>query len=165
LSGVVGKAGSEPVLGDVPVVAQLAMGSERLRLFFTGSRILVVHVGKRGAAALAGTTFFGWLSGAVEDIFKRGKESVTKTGLEALTPDQILATDRENFDIKYTDVVEAELVEEEFYSVIRLLTVREKLEFRTGKSFEYVASLMGEFLADRMVVHRAPPTESRVGHR
>jgi hypothetical protein len=76
-----------------------------------------------------------------------------------------LATDRENFDIKYTDVVEAELVEEEFYSVIRLLTVREKLEFRTGKSFDYVASLMGEFLADRMAVQRAPKTEPRVGHR
>jgi hypothetical protein len=165
LSGVVGKAGSEPVLGDVPVVAQLAMGSERLRLFFTGSRILVVHVGKRGAAALAGTTFFGWFSGAVEDIFKRGKESVTKTGLETLTPEQILATDRENFDIKYTEVVSAELVEEEFYTVIRLLTGKDKLEFHTGKSFDYVASLMREFLADRMVVHRAPPTESRVGHR
>jgi hypothetical protein len=136
-----------------------------LRLFFTDSRILVVHVGKRGAGALAGISFFGLLSGAVEDLFKRGKESVSLRGLETLSPDEILSMDRDNFDVKYADVISAELVEEEFQTVVRLLTGEEKLEFRTGLKFDDLASLMREFLADRLNVRRASDTGSRVDHR
>ena len=59
---------SENVLGEIRVVARLALGIEQLMLFVTEARILVAHVGKRGAGALATSALFGRLSGGFEDI-------------------------------------------------------------------------------------------------
>jgi hypothetical protein len=140
----------EKIVGEIQVVARLAMGSERLRLFFTDRRMILAHVGKRGAGAVSVTNFFGWLSGGVEDLFKRGKESVSQRGVQTLTPAEILALDRDNFDVKYTGVVSGEVVHEEFSTVIRLLTTDEKLEFRTGKRFEDVVSMIKPFLGQKL---------------
>lgn len=142
----------EKIVGEIQVVARLAMGSERLRLFFTDRRIVLAHVGKRGAGAVSVTNFFGWLSGGVEDLFKRGRESVRQRGVQSLTPAEILALDRDNFDVKYMEVVSGEVIQEEFSTVIRLLTTDNKLEFRTGKRFADVVSMLKPFLGERLSI-------------
>jgi len=142
----------EKIVGEIQVVARLTMGSERLRLFFTDRRIIFAHVGKRGAGAVSVTNFFGWLSGGVEDLLKRGRESVSQRGVQSRTPAQILALDRDNFDVKYTDVVSGEVVQEEFSTVIRLLSTNDKLEFRTGKRFEDVVSMLKPFLGQKLSI-------------
>ena len=151
----------EKIVGEIQVVARLTMGSERLRLFFTDRRIILAHVGKRGAGAVSVTNFFGWLSGGVEDLFKRGRESVSQRGVQSRTPAQILALDRDNFDVKYTDVVSGEVVQEEFSTVIRLLSTDDKLEFRTGKRFEDVVSMLKPFLGQKLSIRDSLDT-SRV---
>ncbi len=75
----------------IPVVAQLALGIEELILFVTDARIVVAHVGKRGAGALATSALFGRLSGGFEDFVKSGVESRAKRALPSLTPEKILA--------------------------------------------------------------------------
>lgn len=156
------KRETELVVGDFVVVARLGFGSERLRLFFTDNRIIAAHIGKRGAGAITGASFFGWLSGAMEDIFKRGKESVSQRGIEKHTASEILAMDRDNFEIKYGEVISGELVQGEFNTVIRLLTGNDKFEFRTGKSFDHVVALMRRFLGERIEVQRLSGTRSHV---
>jgi hypothetical protein len=142
----------EKIVGDIQVVARLAMGSERLRLFFTDRRMILAHVGKRGAGAVSVTSFFGWLSGGVEDLFKRGRESVNQRGVQSRAPAQILALDKDNFDVNYTEVVSGEVVQEEFSTVIRFLTTNDKLEFRTGKRFEDVVSMIKPFLGQKLSI-------------
>ena len=44
---------SESVIGFIPVLARLAMGSEKLKLYVTRSGLIVAHGGKRGAGAMA----------------------------------------------------------------------------------------------------------------
>ncbi len=95
---------SEAVLGKIPVIARLALGAEHLSLSLTSSRIVVAHVGKRGAGAVATISFFGRLSEALEDLFKRGRESVRQRRTEALSPEGILAAGKDNFSIGYDEI-------------------------------------------------------------
>src|SRR2546422_5407376 len=108
----------EFVMGDIQVLAGLKMGSERLRLFFTPTRILVAHIGKRGVGSQAMGSFFGWLSGAIEDIFRSGKESFTKRESKMSTPKDILASARSE---EHTSELQSRL-----HLVCRLLLEKKK---------------------------------------
>jgi hypothetical protein len=156
-----GNGGSEVVLGEVPVSARLTMGSDRMRLFFTRTRIIAAHAGKSRTGTGASTSLLlgSWGSG-IAGVFGRGKKSVGSQALEILNPSDILRWDKDNFSIKYDEVVSAELVEGELYTVIKILTGEEKLEFHTGKHFDDVASLMGELLGAKLTVRRAPSDAS-----
>ena len=153
------------MLGEFPVSARLAMGSDRLRLFFTRTRIIAAHESKSGAGAVAATGFLGAMGSALSGIFGRGKRSVGSGELETLVPSEILRRNRDNFAIAADEVVSAELVEEELQSVIRILTGDEKLEFRTGRHFDYVASLMGDLLGKKLTVRRVGRDGSGVEDR
>jgi hypothetical protein len=117
--------------------------------------MIVAHIGKRGAGAVTGVSFFGWLSGALEDVFKRGRESVSHGALKTRSAREILAMDKDNFDVKYTEVVRGELIQEEFHTIIRLLTGSDKFEFQTGKSFDQLVLIMKRFLGVKISVQRA----------
>jgi len=144
---------SELVLAEVPVVSRLAIGSERLRLFFTEGRILVAHIGKRGTAAMATTSLFGQLSGAVEDLLKRGRESASKRG-KGLRPAEILKGDKDNFAFGYDEVVSVQLVKAEYTSLITIVTVQEKLEFSTPLGFEKLVEIFSRPLSGKLSVNR-----------
>src|SRR5207302_6939331 len=77
---------SESILAEIPVVATLALGNERLTLFVTGARIIVAHVGKRGTGAMATATLLGRLGGGLENVLKSGGESRRKGALQHSTP-------------------------------------------------------------------------------
>lgn len=133
----------ETILGEIPVVARLALGSQRLTLFPTNTRIIVASVGKRGAGALATVSFFGRLSGAVEDLLKGGKEFRSKQKLRTMSPGEILSHDKANFSIAFDDVVRVELEEMPYSVGITVLTRDEKFEFFTRLHSDNVAKLLG----------------------
>ncbi len=138
-------------MGEIPAVARLALGSERLAIFLTTTRMIVASIGKRGAGALATISFFGALSGAVEDIFKMGKESAARRRLEALNPDEILASHRDNFAISLEEIVRVELEEMPGPVAITVLTGNEKLQFLTRLRFERVVGLFSTVLGQKVV--------------
>jgi len=140
---------AEAVLADVPVTASLALSSERLRMFFTQKRIILAHIGKRGVASPALASFFGRLSGALEDLFKSGKESVAKRGLKGASPDQILALDKDNFSINYDDVVTVEVSGFGTLYRIVMVTKDEKLRFTTRASPEFL-KLLTQYLGEKV---------------
>jgi len=140
---------AEAVLADVPVTASLYLSSERLRMFFTQKRIILAHIGKRGVASPALASFFGRLSGALEDLFKSGKESVAKRGLKGASPDQILALDKDNFSINYDDVVTVEVSGFGTLYRIVMVTKDEKLRFTTRASPEFL-KLLTQYLGEKV---------------
>jgi hypothetical protein len=132
----------EEILGEIPVSARLSMGSEKLRLFPTTTRMIVAHVGKRGAGALATTSFFGQLSGAFEDLLKSGREFKGNKELGNLEPESILAADKDNFFISYSEIVSVEVAETSGLTRVTVLTREDKFKFSTVWSGEKVVRLL-----------------------
>src|SRR2546428_14037224 len=94
----------------------------------TDTRIIVVYRGKRGAGALATGQLFGGLSGAFEDLFKSGKESISKPR-GSQSPKEILASNKDNFAIGLDEIVKGEVEETSPLVDLTILTKNEKLEF------------------------------------
>jgi len=141
---------SEAVLGEIPVTAKLALGSERLRLFATSTRIIAARVGKRGAGAVATTSVFGKLSGALEDLFKSGRESFETRRIDRLAPEEILASNKDNFYIRHKDVVTVNVVKMGSRAWLTVVTVNEKFEFLTSQDFGKVVELLEMILGGKV---------------
>lgn len=146
---------SEAILAEIPVRTQLALGTERLRLFLTNHRLILAHMGKRGAGALATTSLFGRLSGALEDLFKGGQESLRKRNIGGLSPQEILNADKDNFFLGYNEIVEVGLADLPGRVGIQILTENDKLQLFTLMSFESAFAILHESLGDKVVVRRA----------
>ncbi len=145
---------NEALLGEIPVSTRLALGSERLRLIFTSTRIVVDHVGKRGTGAMAGFSIFGAISSALEDLFKTGRETAVRRSVRKMSPAQILKAHPDNFAINYGEVVQVTLVRTPRLSTnITILTGDEKLELSTNAKFDTVRGLFTDQLGDRTTVH------------
>jgi len=145
---------SEVVLGEIHVVARLEMGSEKLILFPTDSRIIVARVGKRGAGEMAGVGMLGRLSGVLENLFKGGRESLSRQGLSSRSPREILASHRDNFALSYGEIVRIEVHKETLTTRIMILTDRDKLEFYTGVSLDKIENVLGKNLRSKMIINR-----------
>jgi len=145
---------SEIVLGEIPVALRLNMGSERLILFPTDRRILVVKVGKRGAGSALGSSLLGRLSYGLEDLLKGSKESISKRNLSSLSPREILSSNRDNFAIRYEEVVSCDVSEKGFFTQIMLVTGQEKLEFSTRLSVDKISELLVGKLSSKLKVKR-----------
>ncbi len=144
----------ETVLGEVTAVAKLAMGMERLKLIFTGERMIVAHVGKRGGGSAPLSSLIGLLAGGLEDLFKGGRESVRKRKMGAATPQEILESDSDNFSILYGDIVRMELSESEGRTRILLLSKDDKFQFLSGTSIGRLKEMVGNALGDKLSTNR-----------
>ncbi len=140
----------EFVMGDIQVLAGLKMGSERLRLFFTPTRILVAHIGKRGVGSQVMGSFFGWLSGAIEDIFRSGKESFTKRESKMSTPKDILASDRDNFSISYEEIITVDIDLALTAASFTILTRDDKFHFSVLGRREVLLDLLRKVLPRKL---------------
>ncbi|OLD78195.1 MAG: hypothetical protein AUF79_12345 [Crenarchaeota archaeon 13_1_20CM_2_51_8] len=147
---------SENVLGEIRVVARLALGIEQLMLFVTEARILVAHVGKRGAGALATSALFGRLSGGFEDIVKSGGESRSKRALQRLTPERILTANKDNFPLRFGEIVGVRLVERPYSGEMTILTGDNKFEFQTQHPVDSIVGLLQIPLGPKLTVERLP---------
>ncbi len=141
----------EEIIGEIPVLARLSIGSEKLRLFATTSRMIVAHVGKRGVGVLATTSFFGRLSGAMEDLFKSGREFKGNKELGNLEPEGILAANKDNFFITYSEVVSVEVAETSGLTRVTVLTREDKFKFSTVWSADKVVRLLRKPLGGKVV--------------
>jgi hypothetical protein len=150
----------EELIGEISVGARLYIGSERLRLLVTGKRLILAHVGKRGAGVLATTSFFGRLGAAVEDLFKSGKESIDKRRAAGLTPQEILDAEKDNFAISYDDIVYVEILEKTPVTGITILTREDKFNLSTTTEFEKVLELLQDNLGAKLTVKRAEASAS-----
>jgi hypothetical protein len=129
-------------------------GSERLRLLFTSRRILVDRVGKRGSGAVLGTSLLGKIGGALEDLFKSGRESAGKRKVEEMTPDQVLQAHKDNFAIGYDEVVSVTVEQTEMLPRITILTGTDKFEFSCRSRFAHIVETFKGKLGDRLTVQR-----------
>jgi len=138
-------AGSpEVVIGEIPVVTRLSVGSERLSLFLTSNRIIVARVGKRAVGSEASFPLFAILSGPIEGLFKWRRESSKKKTAASLSPEGILAADNDNFPIPYEQIVSVEVEQTMFTTRIMLLTTQDKMLFTTSLGFDKVLHLFRE---------------------
>ena len=147
--------GSELVLAQIPVTARLEIGSERLMLFLTRSRIIVGRIGKSGAGRVFATSFLGLLGDLFAGLFKNAPESRRKRRLEELSPQEILESDKDNFSIGLDEVVSVQIVSKEYRTFLTVLTRAEKLEFSTPMGLENIAKLFSENLGPKVRTTRA----------
>src|SRR5467141_91861 len=145
---------AERILGEIPVVTKLALGSERMSLFVTDSRILVAHVGKRGAGAAVSVNLLGRLSGVLEDLFKSGKESAGKRRMKSAGVKEILAADKDNFSIRFDEVVNVTITQGARLTGLMILTRSDKFEFSTHVPFATVAELFTPSLGPKLIQNR-----------
>jgi len=146
-------------VGELRVNTRLMLGSERLRLLFTNTRLIADHAGKRGAGAVAGTSILGRLSGALEDLFKSGGESARRRGIRNMSPDQVLRSHRDNFAIKYSEVVGVTVAQTLTVHGITILTRDDKFEFTTQARFNDVVELFTKTLSEKLSVRRLSQSE------
>lgn len=142
----------ELVLDEIVVSARLSIGLQRLRLIFTSKRLIVAHVGKRGGGALALTSFIGFLANGLEDLVKSGRESAKKKKLKQATPQEILESDKDNFEISYREIISVKVTLRDVQTLILLLTGKDKLEFHTGASAERIKSVLDKVLRDKLII-------------
>ena len=147
---------SESVVGEIPVVARLTLGVERLTLFITGTRIIVAHLGKRGAGAFATSALFGRLSGGFEAVVKSGRESWGKRGLQTLSPEKILAANKDNFHLRFVEIVSVRLVETRSAREMTVLTQDSKFEFQTDHPFDTIVEMLQTPLGSKLTVEKLP---------
>ena len=147
---------SESIVGEIPVVARLSLGIERLILFVTDTRVIVAHAGKRGAGAYATSALFGRLSGGVEDVVKSGGESLGKRALHNITPAKVLAADKDNFHLRFEEIISVRLVETPFTREMTVLTTDDKFEFQTHQSVDSIIELLQVHLESKLTVERLP---------
>jgi len=150
---------SEVLVGELRVNTRLMLGSERLRLLFTDTRLIVDHAGKRGAGAVAGTSILGRLSGALEDLFRSGGESARRRGIRNMSPGQVLRSHRDNFAIKYSEVVGVTVAQTLTVHGITILTRDDKFEFTTQARFNDVVELFTKTLSEKLSVRRLSQSE------
>lgn len=145
------------MIGEVPVVMRLNVGSERLSLVFTSSRMIVARVGKRGAGSTASLPLWAVLSGGIEGLFKWRKEKAKQKAAAVLTPELILASDKDNFPVPYDHIVSVELTTTETgRTTMVILTRDDKFTFSTGLSFEKVSGLFREKVGGRLLIKKIP---------
>lgn len=113
----------------------------------------MAHLGKRGAGALAVSNLIGRLSGAVEDLIRGGGESLRKRRARGSTPQDILESDKDNFEIRYEEIVEVSLDELNGTVSITVLTRQEKFRFFSpGMTLRKVEALFRKTLGDKITV-------------
>jgi len=145
--------GHEPIIGEIPVYTQLALGTEHLRLFLTNKRLIIARVGKRGAGALAGLSLLGKFSAGLEGLF--GRKTLPKSkGLQGPQPETILGADKDNFYIAYEDIVRVEVEESSSRVGFLVLTTNDKLNFQTSIGMERVFELLNSALGAKVTARR-----------
>ena len=146
---------SETVVGEVPTVMKLDVGSERLDLIFTTSRIIVARIGKRGAGSVASLPLWAALSGGIDGLFKRRKESAKEKAASVLSPSRILAADKDNFPISYEEIVSVELSRTETgRTEMMILTRNDKYSFSSGTTLDKVSDLFRDNVGTRLMIKK-----------
>ena len=145
---------SERILGDLPVLAHLSMGYERLTLFFTDRRIIVGRRGKSGAGAVPATFILGSLGNVLGGLFRGGRRGSSKSQAQYPSPGAALAAHRDNFSIPFSEVVSVALTQTLSTNDITILSKNDKYHFSSPTRFSEIQQLFTAGLKDKMTVSR-----------
>ena len=144
----------EKILGEIAVTARLPMGFEKLRLYFTYRRIIVGHLNKVGAGAVAPTFMLGSIGSALGGLFGRKGPPHQKAKSEPLSPGRILASHSDNFSIMFDEIISVDLNREPYKNTIGILSKNDKFDFTCQTRFDQVVSLFENGLRDKLRVHK-----------
>jgi hypothetical protein len=145
---------SEQIVGDLPVVAHLSMGYERLTLFFTDRRIIVGRRGKAGAGSVPATFMLGSLGGALSGLFRGGARGSSRARARYPSPSALLASNQDNFSISFDEVVNVVLTKTLSTNNITILSRNDKFDFSCGTRFNEIRRLFGTSLEDKLTVSK-----------
>ncbi len=147
---------SEVVAGIIPVNARLRMGFEQLQLVVTDRRIVVVHKAKKGAGGLASAFILGGHSGAFEDPDKP-KADLSGKRFHGVDVEKVLASNKDNFDLSYSEIISVEVGEGPDSTNITLVTGEDKFQFYASLEAEEVSSLLMGHIESRIVTKKTIP--------
>ena len=160
-----GNARSEHVLGSINVQAEITAGVESLKIFFTQTRIILAHVGKRGMGSATGVTLLGRLGSGFEGLLRGPSESRrkrrTEMGSQTMNPDEILRIDKNNFGIAYDEIVQVSLERTPYSVEIVMLTRDDKFRFSTREDSAKVLTLFQDSLTTRVEVKDRDPRNKK----
>ena len=134
----------------MPVVAELALGIEKLTIVVTTRRLIMAHVSKKGVGALASVPFLGKFA-----LDKLEKEKAGSKGPQKDKPPsvaEVLGAHKDNFQIEYKDVAMAEVRRSPSGLRILILTGDDKFQFTTGEDFRQVEKLLRGVLGTKLSV-------------
>lgn len=150
----------EIILGEIPVSTRLVIGSERMRLIFTNTRLIIDHVGKRGSAAVAGMSILGRLSSVFEDLFKSGGEAMSKRATRKWGPEEILRSHKDNFAIRHDEIVDVTITRTSMLLKMSLLTRDDKFELSTVARFDRTLELLNKTIPEKVHVQTISPHDN-----
>ena len=145
---------SEVVNGVIPANARLGIGFEQLHLVITDRRIIVAHGAKKGAGGLASVLVLGSHSGAFGEPNKPGISLTERSTLEGVKPENVLASNRDNFEIDYAELVSVEVDDGPSATSIALVTGSDKFQFFTRMEATEVSGLLAQHLGTRITTRK-----------
>lgn len=144
---------SESVTGVIPVNARLGMGFEELQLVVTDKRIIVVHKAKKGAGGMISTLILGGHSGAWDDPDKP-KADLGDKRFQHVDVEKLLASNKNNFDLSYSEIISAEADEGPNSTTITLVTSEDKFQFYSSVDAKEIDNLLVKYLGSRIVTKK-----------
>lgn len=90
------------------------------------------------------------MSSALEDLFRGGRESVSKRGLKKSTPREILAADKDNFSISYQDVVSVDVDLAAPLASFTILTKDDKYRFIATSPGDVLLDLLRKVMGEKV---------------
>jgi hypothetical protein len=147
---------SELVTGVIPANARLGIGFEQLQLVVTTQRIIVVHKAKKGRGGLASILVLGGHSGDFADPDKPKTPVGKGRGYEHVDPKKVLASNKDNFAIRFSELVSVQVDESRESTTIAMVTGDDKFQFFTRLLSGEVSELLSECLGPKLVTRKQP---------
>lgn len=155
----------EHVLGSINAQAEITAGVESLKIFFTETRMILAHVGKRGLGSATGVTLLGRLGAGFEGLLRGPSESrrkrKTEMGAQGTDPQEILRIDKNNFGIGYDEIVRVSLERTPYSVEIMVLTRDDKFRFSTREDSAKVLKLFQEPLSTKIEIKDKDPRRKK----
>lgn len=145
----------EHIAGVISANVRLRFGFEQLLLVVTDRRIVVVHKGKKGAVGLASILVLGSHGGSFLDPDKPGSPLQGKLNFEKADVERILASNKNNFDVRYDEMISVEVNEGPSATSMTMVTGNDKFQFFTGLEAEEVVRLLAGRLGDRLSARKS----------
>lgn len=136
---------SESVTGAInAIIPQGLKGDLQCHLVFTSQRIIVSVKGMLGQ--LAGGAFGA--AGAAASYGLAQREDAKKKGqIDTLTPDQLLQTNKKNFEVPYAGITRIELGRKMGQTRLNIITTEKTFKFKIqGIKQEQVESLVRSYI-------------------
>jgi hypothetical protein len=138
----------------IPANARLAIGFEQVYLVITDKRIIVMHGGKKGSSGLASAIILGSHSGSFVDPDRPKAALAGKKPFEGVDPEKVLASNRDNFDLSFSELISVQIEDGRESTSIAMVTGDDKFQFFTRELARDVSNLLSEHLGPKLVMKK-----------